>query len=106
MPGIAVAITFVAPKLGIVVPLAVLCIAIVVAIPVVARTGKLTIPAAGLIAVGGIIVGLLVGYLSGTSRIRGTPVGVGLAIVFYLLVAAVLGCVLGIFFYREPKRGA
>ncbi len=103
MPDLAVAM---APKVGIVIPLAIVCIAIVVAIPLTARAGKVTIPAAGLSAVGGIIVGLLVGYLSGTSRIRGTPVGVGLAILFYLLVATVLGCVLGVFFYREPKGEA
>ncbi len=106
MPAFAVAIAFAAPKLGIVIPLAAVCIAIVIAIPLVARAGKLTIPAAGLTAVAGIVVGLPVGYLSGASRIHGTPVSVGLAILFYLLMAAVLGCVVGIFFYREPKGEA
>ncbi len=93
-----------APKLGIVIPLIIVCLLIIIAIPVAARFGKLTIPVSGCMAVGGFLVGLLVGYLAGISRLRGTTLGIALSVLFFLLIAWAVGCLLGVFFYREPSE--
>ncbi len=91
-----------AVRTGIVVPLTLASMAVVVAILFAARRGKLSIPAYGGAAIGAIVIGFALGHLAGLRQVRGTPLGVVISILFFLLMATALGCLLGLFLYREP----
>jgi len=91
-----------AARLEIVVPLTVACLVVVGAIPSAAWRGKLNPPAYGGMAIGAAAIGFSLGHVAGLRQIRGTAFGVGISILFFLLIAAAFGCVLSVFFYREP----
>jgi hypothetical protein len=92
------------PKMAVVTPLVVVSLFLVVFIPLAARAGKLNIGTYGKLGVACLIVGLLMGQLSGASRVRGTALGVVVSVVFFLLIAVSAGSMISIFTYREPDQ--
>ncbi len=96
------AVLILTAKLEVVLPLTVACLVVVAAIPFAARRGMLSLPAYGGMAIGAAVIGFLLGHIAGVRQVRGTPLGVGISILFFLLIAAALGCLLSLFFYREP----
>lgn len=100
---LAAALLF-AARWQILIPLAIACAAVVVAIPSAARRGKLSIPTYGGAAVGAVLIGFSLGHLAGVRQVRGTVLGAAISILFFLLIATALGCFLALFFYREPRQ--
>ena len=94
----------VAPGGWILLPLMLVSSAIVTLIPVAARRGKLHIPAYVGITVLSFGVGLLFGRVAGMRGVVGTSFGAILSIVFFSLMAAAVGSVLALFFYRDPPE--
>jgi hypothetical protein len=86
----------------IVAPLLGVCLAIVVAIPVAAARGKLHMPAYIGIAILAFAASLVFGETSGARRIAGSIAGVILSVACFLSIAVFLGCILALFFYRDP----
>ena len=64
----------------------------------------MSVPVYALMALASGLTGFGVGHLAGAETVRGTPLGVVISIVFLLLIAAALGCFLGILFYRQPRQ--
>jgi hypothetical protein len=97
-----ITLAIVGPRRFIVFPLILMCIVIVVAIVLAAFRGKLHVP--GYIGLAGLsfVVSIFLGKLSGSRHIAGTPVGIILSFVFYLLISAALGSVIALFVYRRP----
>jgi hypothetical protein len=92
------------PNLHIVVPLSIACVAIVLAMPLAARRGRLHIPGYVGFAFLAFLLALLCGYLSGRRGITATPAGVVLSLLFFVLAAAAVGSVLALFSYRDPPQ--
>jgi hypothetical protein len=78
------------------------CLIVVVSIPIAAARHKLHIPGYVGIAFASLIVGLLVGRVSGLRGISGTRTGFFLSILFFLLIASTVGSIIALFFYRHP----
>jgi FtsH-binding integral membrane protein len=78
------------------------CLVIAISIPVAARRGKLHVP--GYLGLAGLtfVVSIILGKLSGSRHIAGSPAGIVLSFIFYLLVAVTLGSVISLFVYRRP----
>jgi hypothetical protein len=91
-----------APNLTILIPLSIACFAIVLAVPMAAFQGMLHVPAYCGFALLALTLGLIVGKI-GEAQVPGSLPGVCLSIVFFLAMAACLGSVLAIFFYRQPQ---
>lgn len=89
-------------RLAILIPLAISCFVIALLGPIAAFRGVLHIPAYCGFALFFLVFGLVVGKLAGL-QIRGSLSGVCLSIAFFLTMAACLGSVLAIFFYRQPE---
>jgi len=49
-------------------------------------------------------IALFLGRVAGVRAISGTTVGVLLSIAFFLLIAAAVGCIVALFFYRHPPE--
>ena len=79
-----------------VLPLSIVCIAVVIAIPAAAARARLHIPGYVGLAFLAFALALLLGWLSGTHSIAGTTTGLLLSIVFFLLIAAAVGCVVAL----------
>jgi hypothetical protein len=79
------------------------CVAIVVAIPIAAAKSKLHIPGYVGLAFLALAIGLLLGKVAGAQGITGKLTGLLLSIIFSLLMATAVGCVLALFFYRDPE---
>ena len=94
------------PRLLIIAPLTFLCLAIVVAIPLAASSGKLHL--AGYIgtAIAAFIAAMVVGKLSGLHRINGTAVGLFLSVLFFFGISAALGSLIALAIYRHPPDPA
>lgn len=93
---------FVALKTGVVIPLALACLVLIVVLPAAAWRGRLSVPIYALLALAAGAVAYVAGTLAGAQSVRGTAFGVVLSIIFFLLVAAAVGCFLSILFYRQP----
>jgi len=91
-------------RLPILVLLILACLFLVIAIPFAASRGKLHIPGYIGIAFLAGATGFLLGWLSGAPGVQGTATGIFLSIVFFLLVATVIGSVLSLFLYRRPSE--
>ena len=89
-------------NLPVVVPLALSSFAILIAVPWAAARGKLHIPGYVGLAFLTFAIALLLGRIAGARAITGTIVGVLLSVAFFLLIAAAVGCVVALFFYRQP----
>lgn len=95
---------FVALRTGVVIPLAVASLVLIVVIPSAAWRGKLSVPIYALLALAAGVLAFATGRLAGVRTVHGTPLGVVISILFFLLVAAGLGCFLGMLFYRQPPE--
>lgn len=90
-------------KLGILLPLTLACIVLLVVIPAAARRGHLNVPVYALMLFGTAFLAFLTGRLAGAQSVRDTTLGVVVSLIFFLLVAAAVGCFLAMFFYRQPS---
>jgi len=72
-------------------------------IAVSALRGKLHIPGYVGLAFLAFAIAFILGRIAGARSVTGT-LGVSLSIAFFLLMAAALGCVLALFFYRQPPE--
>jgi hypothetical protein len=86
------------------VPLYVVCLAIVVLIPFLAARSKLHIPGYVGLAFLAFFLAMIAGHFSGAPNVIGKTPGLVLAIVFFLLVATAVGCIVALFFYRHPPE--
>jgi hypothetical protein len=91
-----------AANLTILIPLLIACFAIVLVVPIAAFQGMLHVPAYCGFALLALTLGLIVGKI-GEAQVPGSLPGVCLSIMFFLAMAACLGSVLAIFFYRQPQ---
>lgn len=94
------------PRLLIIAPMALLCLAIILAIPMAASRGKLHL--AGYIgsAIGAFAAAMMVGKLSGLHRINGTVIGLFLSVLFFFTISAALGSLIALAAYRHPPDPA
>jgi hypothetical protein len=99
-PSLEVLAAF-AAQLSIVVPLLLVCLGVLVAMPVAAARGKLHVPGYVGLAFLAFALGLLLGRISGARAVTGTIAGLALSILFFLLMATAVGSVLALFFYRH-----
>jgi uncharacterized membrane protein len=93
-----------ATNFSLLLPLSLACCAVITAIPVSAVRGRLHIPGYVGLALLTFVFGLLAGKLSGARGITGTNFGVALSLLFFFLIAVALGCILALFFYRDPPE--
>jgi hypothetical protein len=92
------------PRLLVLVPLGLACLAVLVVLPWAAARGKLHVPGYVGLAFLGCVLGLLLGRISGARGVSGTIGGLFLSILFFLLMATAVGSVLALFFYRHPPE--
>jgi F0F1-type ATP synthase membrane subunit a len=86
------------------VPLSIVCCAIIIALPLAAARSRLHIPGYVGVAFLALVLGLVSGRVSGIRGVAGTPAGLFLSLAFFLFIAVVVGSVLAIFFYRHPTQ--
>lgn len=79
------------------------CVAIIVALPVAARRGKLHVPGYVGIAILAFAASIFCGFASGYRFFAGAPVGVGLSLLCFWLAAATVGSILALCFYRPAE---
>jgi len=91
-------------NLRLIVPLSMACFAILIVVPLAAARSRLHIPGYVGLAFLASTVGLLCGRISGIHGVAGTPWGVLLSLLFFLLIALTCGSVLALFFYRAPRE--
>jgi hypothetical protein len=92
------------PRYSIVIPLILACLLILGAIPFAASRGRLHIPGYAGIAILSFGIALLFGWLAKPDRVAGVISGAFVAVVFFLLMAASVGSVLALIFYRSRER--
>jgi hypothetical protein len=83
--------------------LTLVCVAILIAIPSAASQGRLHIPGYAGIAILSFGMAMVFGWLARPGRVTGVISGTLLAVVFFLLMAAGVGSVLALLFYRSPE---
>jgi hypothetical protein len=91
-------------NLRLIVPLSMACFAILIFVPLAAARSRLHIPGYVGLAFLASVVALLCGRISGIHGVAGTPWGVLLSLLFFLLIAFAFGSVLALFFYRDPRE--
>jgi hypothetical protein len=91
-------------NLRLVIPLSIACFATIIVVPLAASRSRLHIPGYVGLAFLASILGFVCGRISGIRGVAGTPWGVLLSFLFFLLLAFVIGCVLALFFYRDPPE--
>jgi hypothetical protein len=91
-------------NLRLIIPLSMACFAILIVVPLAAARSRLHIPGYVGLAILASMAGLLCGRISGIHGIAGTPWGVLLSLLFFLLIAFAFGSVLALFFYRDPRE--
>jgi hypothetical protein len=87
----------------IVISLTLVCFAILVAIPSAAWRGRLHIPGYAGIAILSFGMAMVFGWLARPGRVPGVISGTVVAVAFFLLMAAGVGSVLALLFYRSPE---
>jgi hypothetical protein len=92
-----------ASRIPLLIPLAATCLTIVIALCVAASRSRLHIPGFVGLAFSAFIAAMLAGHFSGVRTIQGKPAGVLLSVLFFLLIAVIVGSVLALFFYRHPE---
>lgn len=100
-PTVGAAFAFVTQRLGLIAPLGVVCVFVLVAIPAAAAKGKLHMPGYSGLSMLLLLVALLFGYIAGRPRITGHPIGVIFSFIFFVAIAAAIGCILALAFYRR-----
>jgi hypothetical protein len=91
-------------RLAIVIPMVLLCVAVLIIIPVAASRGKLHIPGYVGIAILAFASGLLSGRLAGVRGIAGHGIAIFLSVAFFVLLAAAMGAIFALFVYRHPSE--
>ena len=104
LPHVIVVLASALPKPGLFVPLILVCLGVVLALAASARKGVLHVPGYIGAALFAFVIALVFGWLAGVQRIRGSPLGVILSILFFLLISVSVGSVLSIFFFRPPPE--
>jgi hypothetical protein len=89
-------------NLEIVIPLALSCLAIMIILPVSAARGRLHIPGWVGFALFSFVLSYTCARISGVQSFVGRPTGVFFSIACFLFLAAALGSVLALFFYKDP----
>jgi hypothetical protein len=102
IPSASVVLLFAVPRAALLVPLAMVCLATVAGLCVAASKSFLHIPAYVGLAFFSFAAAMVVGHYSGAANISGTPTGLALSVLFFLLIATAVGSVLALFFYRHP----
>jgi hypothetical protein len=95
---------FYGAKMLLVGPLSIACLAVVISISVFAAKGRLHMPAYVGIAFLAFGSSLLFGNLAGIKAIRGSGIAVALSVAFYLCIAATVGSIVALLFYRQPPE--
>jgi hypothetical protein len=91
------------PHSAILISLILVCLAILIAIPFAASQGWLHIPGYAGTAILCFGMALVCGWLARPGRVTGVIPGTFVAVVFFLLMAAAVGSVLALLFYRPPE---
>ena len=91
-------------RLAIVVPMVLLCLAVVIMIPLAASRGKLHIPGYVGIAILAFASALLSGRLAGVRSIGGHGIAIFLSVAFFVLLSAAMGSIFALFVYRHPSE--
>jgi hypothetical protein len=102
MPSVPLCLALERSKFSVVLPLSIVCVAIVVGIPAAAWRARLHIPGYVGLAFLSFALALLLGWLSGAQAVAGTTTGLLFSMLFFLLIAAAVGSVVALFFYRHP----
>ncbi len=89
-------------NLEIVIPLALSCLAIMVILPISAARRRLHIPGWVGFALFSFVLSYTCARISGVHSFVGRPTGVFFSIACFLFLAAALGSVLALFFYKDP----
>jgi hypothetical protein len=90
------------PNLQIVIPLALSCLAIMIILPVAAARSRLHIPGWVGFALFSFVLSYTCARISGVHGYVGRTTGVFFAIACFLFLAAALGSVIALFFYKDP----
>ena len=86
----------------IVIPLALSCLAIMVILPISAARSRLHIPGWVGFALFSLVLSYTCARISGVHGFVGRPTGVFFSIACFLFLAAALGSVIALFFYKDP----
>ena len=89
-------------NLELVIPLALSCLAIMVILPVSAARSRLHIPGWVGFALFSFVLSYTCARISGVHGFIGRPTGVFFSMACFLFLAAALGSVIALFFYKDP----
>jgi hypothetical protein len=89
-------------NLELVIPLALSCLAIMVILPIAAARSRLHIPGWVGFALFSFVLSYTCARISAVHSFVGRPTGVFFSIACFLFLAAALGSVLALFFYKDP----
>jgi hypothetical protein len=99
-----ITLAIVSSKPFIVIPLIVICIAIVVAIALAASRGKLHMAGYIGIALVAFAAAMVLGKISGIPGVSGTAIGLLLSVLFFFAISVVLGSIAALAFYKPPPE--
>jgi hypothetical protein len=85
-----------------VIPLALSCLAVMIILPISAARSRLHIPGWIGFALFSFVLSYTCARISGVHSYVGRPVGIGFSIACFLFLAAALGSVIALFFYKDP----
>ncbi len=89
-------------NLELVIPLALSCLAIMIILPISAARSRLHIPGWVGFALFSFVLSYTCARISGVHSIVGKPTGIFFSIACFLFLAAALGSVIALFFYKDP----
>jgi hypothetical protein len=89
-------------NLELVIPLALSCLAIMIILPISAARSRLHIPGWVGFALFSFVLSYTCARISGVHSIVGKPTGVFFSMMCFLFLAAALGSVIALFFYKDP----
>jgi hypothetical protein len=89
-------------NLELVIPLALSCLAIMVILPISAARSRLHIPGWVGFALFSFVLSYTCARISSVHSIVGKPTGVFFSMMCFLFLAAALGSVIALFFYKDP----
>jgi hypothetical protein len=89
-------------NLELVIPLALSCLAIMIILPISAARSRLHIPGWVGFALFSFVLSYTCARISGAHSFVGRPTGVFFSIACFLFLAAALGSVIALFFYKDP----
>ncbi len=85
-----------------IVPLVLACLSIMIILPIAAARSRLHIPGWVGFAFFSFILSYTCARISGVNNYVGRPTGIFFSILCFLFLAAALGSVIALFFYRDP----